>query len=366
MQKKRIICTVTNDLNNDQRMRRICNTLTESNFDVILIGRKNKNSIALQSTSYKQVRLSLLFYKGKLFYIEYQIRLFFYLLFCKFDIVNAVDLDTILPCLFISKIKGKKVTYDAHEYFSELPEVVDRIYTKKLWELVAKYSIPKMDACYTVGNSLAKLLSERYNISFETIRNVPYQTNIKKVGYSGSKIIIYQGALNDGRGLEAIIHTMTKLPKEYIFWIVGSGYLAGDLKLLVDQYGISDQVKFWGIIPIDKLASITIKADVGINLLENKGLNYYYSLSNKTFDYIQANLPAINIAFPEYIALNQQYETSVLCKDLSESSILESIHKIFDQSVYNRLQNNCKIAAQNLIWEKEKLKLVEIYKNNSH
>ena len=69
MQKKRIICTVTNDLNNDQRMRRICNTLTESNFDVLLIGRKNKNSIALQSTSYKQVRLNLLFFTGKLFYI---------------------------------------------------------------------------------------------------------------------------------------------------------------------------------------------------------------------------------------------------------------------------------------------------------
>ena len=152
MQKKRIICTVTNDLNNDQRMRRICNTLTESNFDVILIGRKNKNSIALQSTSYKQVRLNLLFFTGKLFYIEYQIRLFFYLLFCKFDIVNAVDLDTILPCLIISKLKRKKVIYDAHEYFSELPEVVSRKITKKIWEIVAKYSIPKMDDCYTIRN----------------------------------------------------------------------------------------------------------------------------------------------------------------------------------------------------------------------
>src|ERR1043165_6168432 len=129
----RIIFTVVNDLTYDQRMHRICNSLVNDGYDVLLIGRKlsrrgpfGKSSIPLQQEKFKQQRLNVFFSRGKLFYLEYNICLFFVLLFKRFDIVCGIDLDTILPCYFISKIKNKKCVYDAHELFPEVPEVIRR------------------------------------------------------------------------------------------------------------------------------------------------------------------------------------------------------------------------------------------------
>src|SRR5690349_15933931 len=102
----RIIFTVINDLTYDQRMHRICNSLANDGYDVLLVGRKLKSSIPIRQEKYLQKRLGFVFTRGKLFYIEYNIRLFFFLLLKKFDIVCGIDLDTILPCYFISKIKN--------------------------------------------------------------------------------------------------------------------------------------------------------------------------------------------------------------------------------------------------------------------
>src|SRR5690349_17278363 len=106
MAVKRILFTVTNDLNYDQRMQRICNTLADAGYDVTLIGRKLKTSAPLPDKNYKQRRLNCWFNKGKLFYAEFNIRVFFFLLFKKADCICAIDLDTILPCYYISKLKG--------------------------------------------------------------------------------------------------------------------------------------------------------------------------------------------------------------------------------------------------------------------
>jgi hypothetical protein len=100
---KKIIFTVTNDLNHDQRMIRICTALA-ANYDVHLIGRVLPHSKPIVNQSFTQHRLNVWFQKGKLFYAEYNIRLFFFLLKKQFDMVCGIDLDTILPCYLVSKI----------------------------------------------------------------------------------------------------------------------------------------------------------------------------------------------------------------------------------------------------------------------
>jgi hypothetical protein len=107
-------------------MQKIASSLASAGFEVLLLGRNKSNSKPLTNQKYNQHRLNCFFEKGKLFYIEFNIRLFFYLLFNSFHIVNAIDLDTIMPCFVVSKLKQKPCFYDAHEYFTEVPEVIDR------------------------------------------------------------------------------------------------------------------------------------------------------------------------------------------------------------------------------------------------
>ena len=82
---KRLVFTVTNDLNFDQRMIRICSSLANAGYDVLLVGRRQRKSMPLDVKMFRQKRLACFFEKGKAFYFEYNVRLFVYLLFKKGD-----------------------------------------------------------------------------------------------------------------------------------------------------------------------------------------------------------------------------------------------------------------------------------------
>lgn len=361
---KRIICTVTNDLTYDQRMIRICNTLVRGGYHVLLVGRTKPHSVPLKEALFEQKRLPCNFQKGKLFYIEYNIRLFFFLLWSPFDIVCSVDLDSILPGYFASQLKRKACVYDAHEYFTEVPEVVDRPAIKQVWEQVAQFSIPRIKYAYTVCESLARIFEERYGTAFAVIRNVPYrQSDIAENSQSNTPVLLYQGALNEGRGLEELLRAMPQLPNLQL-WLAGEGDLSDELRQLHQELQLGDRVQFLGYIQPKMLKQVTLQASIGFNLLQNKGLSYYYSLANKAFDYIQAGVPSIHMDFPEYRILNEKYHVFHLVPDLHPQTLVAAIKLLAsDKDYYNQLKANCLQARADLVWEKESLKLLEFYQN---
>ena len=363
-----IVCTVTNDLTYDQRMIRICSSLAKAGYEVTLVGRSRAGSLPLKKEAFEQKRLFCFFEKGKLFYLEYNLRLFLFLLFAPLDIVCAVDLDTLLPAFLISRIKHKACVYDAHEYFTEVPEVVRRPKVQRIWEWIAQWAIPRLQYAYTVGGGLARLLEERYGTPFEVIRNVPLPlTGLpEKAGKKNHRpIILYQGALNEGRGLEFAISAM-KAVEGAVLWLAGEGDLSKSLRNQARAQGLEAKVHFLGFLPPSELKSLTPKAYIGLNLLENKGLSYYYSLANKAFDYVQAEVPSINMAFPEYVHLQEESEVFVLLEELSVSGISEAInHLLADKGHYSYLQKNCRKAAKEWNWQKEEQLLLAYYRKIS-
>ena len=358
---KRIICTVTNDLSFDQRMIRICTTLADHGYEVTLVGRKLNFSIPLVEQSFQQKRLRLFFNKGKLFYLEYNIRLFFFLLQTSFDIVNSVDLDTLFPGFLAAKIKGKSCVFDAHEYFSEVPEVIERPMVKKAWELLESWIVPRLTHAYTVCESLADLFSRKHGLSFNVIRNVPFKKQLRANNNlkNDDFVLIYQGVLNEGRGLEEVILAMGKLD-DVSCWMIGEGDLSQKLRKMVKEKGLEQKVTFYGRLEPVALAKMTPKAHIGLNLLQNKSLNYYYSLANKSFDYMQAGIPSLCMDFPEYKKINASWNVFYLLDDLSTEKIVKAVKFLkSDTNYYKRLTENNLKAKEEFIWEKEREKLFE-------
>ena len=361
---KKIFFAVTNDLVYDQRMKRICTSLAENDFDVVLVGRKLRHSPALKQEKYKQKRLRCWFNKGKLFYTEYNIRLLLFLLFKKMDAICAIDLDTISPCLFISQLKNIQRIYDAHELFTGLKEVVSRATVKKIWTKIERSLVPKFKHGYTVSESIAEEFHRRYGVEYETIRNIPVLKPLDHIT-STEKFILYQGAVNEARGFEHLIPAMKMVNCRLV--ICGDGNFMDQLKRLIVENEVEEKVQLTGMILPDELWKISQQATIGVAFPENTGINQYLALPNKFFDYMHAGLPQVNVNFPEYKKLNDKYHVAVLVDNIEPKTIADSINNLLaDTVLLGQLKQNCIKARQELNWQNEEKKLMRFYKNIFH
>lgn len=358
---KKIFFTVTSDPNLDQRMQRICTTLAENGYDITLVGRNISDSHTHGQKKFRQKRIKCWFNKGKIFYFEFNTRLSAYLLFKKIDAICAIDLDTIHPCYTISRLKKIPRIYDAHELFTELIEVINRPAIKKVWEAVEKRWLPKFKFGYTVSESIAEEFKKRYGVNYQTIRNVPALNETDSIPIA-EKFILYQGAVNEGRGLEYLIPAMKTV--NYKLVICGDGNFMPQLKKLIAENNVGAKIELRGWTAPDKLREISQQATIGIALAEKKGLNQWLALPNKFFDYIHAALPQITMNYPEYKKLNEVYDVAILINDINPSTIARSINELLDNEPRRtELATNCVKARQELNWQKEEIKLIEFYKN---
>lgn len=354
-----IVFTVTNDLSFDQRMQRICSTLQDAGYNCTLVGRLRSKSIDLDPSSFSQIRLKCIFEKGKLFYLEYNIRLLFFLLTHRYDGVCSIDVDTALPGFIATKLRRIPWVFDAHELFTEVPEVKDRKWVRTIWAFVQKLAFKQATAVYTVGFALAQWFENTYNRKVSVVRNVPIANAQESYAPAKDKFILYQGALNAGRGLEALLHAMQKLPCKLM--IAGEGDLSAELRALAVKLNVHEKVQFLGFVKPMDLKKLTAQAYLGMNVSENAGLSYYLSMNNKFFDYVHAGLPSLINPFPEYIKLNEEFHVGLITESTASDIVKNALVLLQDEGLHHNLHKGCVQAAEALHWEKEKQVLIELY-----
>jgi glycosyltransferase involved in cell wall biosynthesis len=367
-QKHKILMAVTNDLVSDNRVHKIALTLCNMGFDVTLAGRKLKNSESVSNRPYTTKRFRLCFNKGPLFYATYNIRLLIYLIFNKFDVINANDLDTLWACFAASKLTKTQLVYDSHEYYTEVPDLVHRPGVKKIWEKIEAHIVPKLNTCYTVCQSIATIYNQKYGCNFRVVRNVPHKsqnTNTDK-GFTPPfetdlPIILYQGAINKDRGIEESILAMHTVNNAQLV-IIGDGDVFKKCVELTKTENLTNKVHFTGRINLHQLSKITPFATIGLSVEKDVGLNYHYALPNKLFDYIHASIPVIAASLPEIKNIVDTYKIGVCINNITPVEISQAINKLIEnKQLINQLRNNCIQAQNELCWENEEKIIENIY-----
>ncbi|MGI4834544.1 MAG: glycosyltransferase [Janthinobacterium lividum] len=376
----RLVLAVTTDLSYDQRMQRICGSLAAAGYRVQLVGWQRPASVPLVPATYAQHRLRGFFQRGKLFYLEYNLRLLLYLLGERASLWACADLDAALPTWLRARLGGQPFAYDAHELFTDTPEVVGRPAVQRAWRWVENFIVPRAQLRYTVGPALAQLFEARHpGYPFAVVRNVPVGEAIAETAAPGQDLgpapgpraawpatLLYQGALNAGRGLEALLATLPQVSARLV--VCGEGDLSAPLRQQAAALGLlaSGQVEFRGYVLPAELRRLTAQATVGIMLLENRGLSYYYSLANKFFDYVQAGIPQLCIDFPEYRALCQQHPVAELVADLAPATLAAALGRLLPGGQpgahYQQLAAACRQARREWAWQHEAQALLELYK----
>lgn len=367
--KKKVILSVTNDLTSEQRVHKVCVFLLQLGFDVTLVGRLRRKSLLMENSPYKTKRMFLLFEKGPLFYVEYNIRLFFYLLFHKADVVVSNDLDTLMANHLASKIKSAKLVHDSHEYFTGVPELEGRNFAKKTWKRIERKIFPKLKYAYTVNDSIAKLYKDEYGIDMKVVRNFPLLTEKRAIQKSkkelqlpeDKKIILYQGSVNVDRGLLEAVEAMQYV-NDAILLIVGDGDIIEEVKTKAQKLNLTERVIFRKKVPFEELWHYTSHANIGISLDKDTNLNYRFSLPNKIFDFVHASVPVLASNLVEIKKIVDKYEIGTMIENHNPKHIAEKINFMLNDSQRIKTwKENGLLASKEFCWQKEEKVLTEIY-----
>jgi glycosyltransferase involved in cell wall biosynthesis len=367
MSKKHITVLVSNDLEFDQRVAKVCATLESIGFDITLVGRRLPTSKEF-SRSYEVKRFSLFFHRGMFFYAALNLRLFFYLFFKKTDVILANDLDTLLPAFLVSRWRKKQLVYDSHEYFTEAEGLTGRGFQKSVWLFIEKRIFPKLKNIITVNESIASIYSEKYRVSVNVVRNIPFLKDAPVKTFreelnlpTDKKIILLQGAFIDpDRGGKEALEAMQYM-NDVLLLIIGSGREMPLLREMASTDTYREKVKILPKMPFEELRKYTMSCDLGLTLDKPLHLNYTLSLPNKLFDYIHCEIPVLGSNLPEIKNVIQTYNVGWLVDEVNAKAIAEAAIKALNDPSYSEKKSACKIAKEKLNWQREEEVLRKIY-----
>jgi glycosyltransferase involved in cell wall biosynthesis len=286
------------------------------------------------------------------------------------DICHAVDLDTLLAAVWGGG-RQAVVIYEARELYTELEALGGRKSVKRVWGAVERRLIGRAAAVITINDAIADELRRRYGIERpHVIRNAsPLSEELKPVDLRSllklpgdCKLLLYQGVLRRGQGLNTIVELMPYLERTALI-LIGSGPLEKDLKALVERRNLGHKVRFLAKVAPDLLAGYTAGADAGLLLMEDVALNNRLALPQKIFQYLVAGLPQIVAPLPELAKFVSGEKTGIV---VLPEKVEEMAHQIrdflFDVDAYNEARGHCRESAFRNNWENESQKLVEVYR----
>ncbi len=299
-------------------------------------------------------------------YLEWQLRVFFRFKKEHITFVNSHCLSALPIGVFFKLFLKSKLVYDTHELETEVIGSVGM--RKKIDKAIEKLLIPFADIIFVVSESIARWYKNQYDLKeVYVIRNFPYRqvsksenANVLKAKFNipdNELLFIYQGLLSEARGIEILLKAFSKIAKKKHIVFMGFGILENMIKEFEHSFSniyLHPPVKPEEVIPYTK------SADVGISLIENVCLSYYYSLPNKVFEYILSGLPLIVSDFPDMGKIVDEYKCGWKV-GADEKSVIDLINNISKEDVKEK-RNKVLISRDNFGWDKEEEKLLKAYR----
>lgn len=288
---------------------------------------------------------------------------------CEFkpDVIHANDFDTLSFVYKAAKKCGARVVYDSHEVFAENIGISNNKLLNKYIIMREKYLVRRIFKMISVSNAAAEYFEKKYNIERPTvITNCPMRNTLPLKEKSDGFEVVYQGLMVAGRGYEEFVDSAKYLDDGIKLILRGYGTLESSLKEKIEKDELQNKVKFMEPVEVAQLVSAASASHLGIVITKPVNLNFLLSVSNKVFEYAAAGLPVILSDIPEHRYLNDKYNFGVILKEVTPECIAQAINELYkDTEKYNLLMKNAKTMAEEMVWENESKRLIEIYENST-
>jgi glycosyltransferase involved in cell wall biosynthesis len=378
----KVVMLVLNPFTHDTRVHKEASTLAGAGYDVRVLALCKGDVPAYEERSgYRIQRLQLASLRhqgGRLAparkYYEWMQQVAAVTAKEPAHVYHAHDANTLISAYRPVTRDGARWVYDAHELETGRNfqgSHLAGIY-RNFWAMPEKLLIRRVDRVITVNQSIADLLAKTYAIAAPTVimNAPPYSRPAKskrlheELGIpTDQRIVLYQGAVSAGRGVDVALRSLLELPENIAFVALGDGNARQALIGLAEELGLAARAYFPGYMPLAELLDYTVSADVGLAPFQKTSLNNYYALPNKLFEYAMVGLPVVASDFPEMRRVVTTFEVGELVHDpTSPAEFAAAIRRIFaDPARYAALQDNARRLAEEFNWEHEAHRLLALY-----
>ncbi len=303
--------------------------------------------------------------KRYLSFIEFFIKLIFKAPKYKPSIVNCHSIHVLPAGAILKIITGCKLVYDAHELETEVTGA------KGILKFFAKYlervCVFFVDEIIVVNESISDFYKKIYpKKNVTAIYLLPEKDKEKKVTNnilrdkfsipSDHIIFIFQGYLTVAKGALEVLNTFKKLSSNQHIIFLGNGPLTEEIILSSEQY---PNIHYHPMVSSEELLDYTQCADVGIAIVQNTSLSYYYISPNKLFEYLIAGISIIASDLPEMRKVINETNSGWLIEPTSGNlfNLIQSIRK----EDIDLKKSNITTIDKKYSWESEKQKYIPIY-----
>ena len=284
------------------------------------------------------------------------------------DVVHAHDVNTLPTAWLAARLSGARLVYDAHEISTSREGYSS--FRKLVW-LVEGALMPRADGSITTTDARAKFFARAYGVARPLVlQNRPREQRIRTSDRIRQElalterwpIVLYQGGVQQGRGLERLVRVAGQVPGAY-FVFIGGGRLDASLRQIAEELRLEDRVRFIPTVALADLPSYTASADIGVQPIENTCLNHYTTDSNKLFEYVQAGLPVIASDLPEIRRIVRQHDLGLLVSAGDSEALAVALRRmVADAQLRAHYAARARAAAPALSWEVQEHLLVELYR----
>jgi glycosyltransferase involved in cell wall biosynthesis len=267
------------------------------------------------------------------------------------------------------KRPGTRLVYDSHELATERSRMSQGARRRAGRE--ERRGLRFVDEGIWTTRTRAEYIVRRYGIPFPTlIHNVPEMLEVKqgwdlhqRLGIPADRrILLYQGSIQELRGIEESIEAVTLLER-CVLVIIGYGYHRPALEDVVHRRGLDDRVRFFGPISNDELLYYTTSADVGLCVIRGQSLSYRWSMPNKLFEYMMAGIPVVASDFEEMGRVVREEGVGTVCDPDDPQSIAAAVRAIIDDpDAEARFRAATRVAITRYNWDHEEQKLLALYR----
>lgn len=280
------------------------------------------------------------------------------------QLIYANDLNTLPIAVRLKQLTGAKLIYDTHEF--AVGEGADRLMWKLLFPVYRRAleakNIAHVDQVMSVSDGIGHALKHLYALQkpVMTLRNVPpfQMTPPRDVGETIR--VLYHGLYLKDRGLEALIESVPLWHERFILHLRGYGAPAYEAHLR--DYArkiVPNRIVFEPAVATHDLVEAATSADIGILPFPTKGIQKEFSLPNKLFEYMMAGLCVITTPCQDISAHLTRYSAGLTTSGASPQALADTLNNLTPSQI-NQMKRASLIAAKELNWEVEQLKLFHV------